>query len=48
MFPVMKCGMACTIVPHSLYVLQNVQGADKRYNQEKNLECILCLFTRSF
>ena len=32
MFPVMKCGMACTIVPHSLYVLQNVQGADIRYN----------------
>ena len=25
----MKCGMVCTIVPHFLYVLQNVQGGKK-------------------
>ena len=35
MFPVMKCRVACTILLHSLCVLQNFQGADIRYNKEK-------------
>ena len=46
MFHVMKFRMTCTILPHSLCVLQNVHGAD--IIKKKSLGGILCLSTRSF